>query len=731
METKKALWFIVFLLCLILYGCNSVLQLEEPLKFRERIPKEEQFTLRAFEENSTLKGNFFTVNQTSLSESSSELELKPILLPNYKDKLLSEEAPPPEIKEERMPINYSALVGVREPVKLNVEGMPLNEFIIYSLGELLKVPFLVDDNVMKNTTPVNLRLPRPLAPEEILEAVISYLERLNFEVYQKGRVLYIGAPKPRPAPPPRMQNYFIGDLSEESSKVVTLFYVPKYLNHHELDLVLREYQFLKPFNVNVRVYPPAKALMLVGPANQIKRVLEILEFLDVPFFKGKKVYSYKPTFIRVEDLKNELTSILNIFGYPVVNNLKDPGILLIPLRSQNMLLMAFPDEESQKFTLDWIAKLDTAQAVGEQKRIYTYKPKYAKAAELAEALSKVYAIYTTTQSPFSAVQTPSPQPLASIPQTTTPQQPQRMQASQPARGFFATSDKLNIYADERRNLLIISTTAPLYKEILQLLRELDQPPKQILIEATILELSLQDELKLGLEWFIKNRFTGGNYTLQQMLGIPSTLGLTYTMITDTQTFSMLIRAFASRGLTNILSTPRLLVLDNHGATIQVGQDVPVITGEVTSTQAVIGQQTGVVRSIQYRNTGIILHVKPTTYTENLLQLEITQEVSSMGASPPGLDSPTISVRKITTTVIAQDGQTILLGGLISNQKGKGESKVPLLGDLPLIGNLFKSTSNEERKTELIVLLRPYILKSIDEAVAFTEEIKEKLKWLKN
>ncbi|MEM4619909.1 MAG: hypothetical protein QW607_06810, partial [Desulfurococcaceae archaeon] len=213
-------------------------------------------------------------------------------------------------------------------------------------------------------------------------------------------------------------------------------------------------------------------------------------------------------------------------------------------------------------------------------------------------------------------------------------------------------------------------------------------------------------------------------------GVPKGPGLTFNLITNTEKFNILLNLFAARGLTNILSTPRLMVLDNQEATIQVGTDVPVVTGEVATAQATTGTTTGVVRSIQYRNTGIILRVKPTIYAEDMLQLDITQEVSEMGASPPGLNSPTILVRRISSSVVAGNGQTIVLGGLISNTKGKEESKVPLLGDIPLLGNLFKSKAIEERKTELLVLIRPYIVKNPEEASALTQELKERLKWLK-
>jgi general secretion pathway protein D len=190
-----------------------------------------------------------------------------------------------------------------------------------------------------------------------------------------------------------------------------------------------------------------------------------------------------------------------------------------------------------------------------------------------------------------------------------------------------------------------------------------------------------------------------------------------------------MNAFASEDKVNILSTPRLIVLDNEEATIQVGTDIPIVTGEVTAgdvTQA----QPSVLRNIQYRSTGVILRVKPTINTEGLLTLSISQEVSEMGANPPGINSPTILTRRINTTVVAAHGESIALGGLISESKGWTETKIPLLGDIPVIGPLFKTTSKENRKTELLIFLTPTILTSVDEMSKMTRDLKKELKWLK-
>jgi general secretion pathway protein D len=262
------------------------------------------------------------------------------------------------------------------------------------------------------------------------------------------------------------------------------------------------------------------------------------------------------------------------------------------------------------------------------------------------------------------------------------------------------------------------------------LTELDVPPRQVLIEATVAELTLRDELKYGLEWFLRNKMLKGDYAIKTLFGVPTTgPGFVYQFISDSEKFNLAINALALDDKIKILSTPRLMVLDNQEATIQVGTDIPVITGEVTAgdvTQA----QPSILRNIQYRNTGVILKVKPTINTEGLLTLNISQEVSEMGSNPPGINSPTILVRRVNTNVVAAQGETIVLGGLISESKGYTVSKVPILGDIPLLGSLFKTTSRDDKRSELIIFLKPTIVANIDQAIKITQELKGTLRWLK-
>ncbi len=699
METKKILLIIIVFL---ITACSKpYVKLEEPLK---ALPKHQPGGEEKLE-NKTQE--LIKSPEVSQREKPKEIKQEIITPPEYPKKLIQEPLPPPlPEKEEKKPIDTKALVGVQGPILLNVEAMPLSDFIIYALGELLKVPFLIDEEVRNTKTPVTLRMPRALPPEEVLSVIIDYLEKQGLSVEQKEKVLSITKPKIKPAPPPKVKQIVIGDEALNTSAQVAQFVPLKYLRPFDLEPLLRD---LVKTPVEIKRYDRENAYLFIGPGYQIKELLEVIKLLDVPSLVNKKIYLIKLTYWQSEEFVKELSGLLEKLGLPMARTIKDPGILFIPVKSLNSVICIFPDEATYNYALEWIKRLDSPEAAGTENKFFIYRPLYSKAIDLAESLKKLI-----TGETVKAI-TPAQPGAKGTPGKEPPQSP-----SFSAKGF-------TISADEKRNLLLITATPSQYQAILQVIKELDKPPKQVLIEATILELTLKDELKFGLEWYLRNRSLMGNFTPGQIFQFSGQAGFTYSLLTDTGRFNLLLNLFASKGLTNILSTPRVMVLDNQAATIQVGTDIPVVTGEVSTAEAA-GR---VVRSIQYRNTGVILSVKPTIYTEGLLQLEITQEVSEMGTAPPGLDSPTVLVRKITTNVVAGDGETLVLGGLISTTRGKEEVKIPFLGDIPLIGNLFKTWADEERKTELIVLLRPYIIKNLDDARAITEELKERLKWLKD
>jgi general secretion pathway protein D len=295
---------------------------------------------------------------------------------------------------------------------------------------------------------------------------------------------------------------------------------------------------------------------------------------------------------------------------------------------------------------------------------------------------------------------------------------------------------LKISSDDQRNIIMIVSSPAEYKNILNLLEDLDVPPRQVLIEATVAEFTLDSNLSLGIEWQIKsNMLSGawkGTFNLGTTFSVPTGPGLVYSFVTDTNKFNTLLNAYASENKVNILSQPRLVVLDNQEAEIQVGTDVPIVTSAVSATDITTATttQSSILQNITYRSTGVILRVKPTINTQGLLTLNISQEVSEIGANPPGINSPTILTRRVTTSVVAGHGQSVALGGLISENISRVDSKVPFLGDIPILGAIFRTSSKEKRRTELLILLTPTILTSVDDTAKITRELKEEMKWLK-
>ena len=430
----------------------------------------------------------------------------------------------------------------------------------------------------------------------------------------------------------------------------------------------------------------------------------------------------------------------------VTRSPRDAGIYFVPVRFLSSVLVITPDEASAKYVMDWYRRLDTYESVGADEKAFTYIPKYSRASDLVDALSRIYTGTAASggvlrsqpqvqgqqlvqqQQPLGQVQGQVPYPTQY--QTQYPAQVQAGTQAGPRASLLFSS--LRMTSDDRRNIILISASPAVYKSILTYLEKLDTPPRQVLIEATVAELTLTDLFQFGVEWMIKNSYQNGTYTFSTLgnLGVTTSTGLAFQFLSDSQRFQAVINAAATKGLVRVLSNPRVMVIDNQEATIQVGTDVPVLTGQIAA--AGITTPTGgatVLQNIQYQSTGIILKVKPLINTEGLLTLSLNIEVSQPGTNTTSsVSSPAISTRKISTNVVAAHGESMMLGGLIAENKSTTVNKVPFLGDIPLLGNLFKYNSQTTNRTELIIILTPTIITNVEDATRVTKEFREGLNW---
>ena len=273
------------------------------------------------------------------------------------------------------------------------------------------------------------------------------------------------------------------------------------------------------------------------------------------------------------------------------------------------------------------------------------------------------------------------------------------------------------------------TALLLFALIEDALRRLDIPPLQVIIEATITEVTLNDKLQYGVQWFFQHH--RDQVSLIQGKGPTPTPaqvfpGFNYTIFNSAGGIAATLNALSGVTHLEVLSSPNLLVLNNQTASLQVGDQVPISTGTAVSTT---GGGAPIVSSIDYRDTGVILKVTPRVNGGGLVLLDISQEVSNVNGAALNnpLNSPVISKRKVATSIAARDGETIALGGLISDNNTKMRGGVPILSAVPVLGALAGNRDNSRQRTELLILLTPKVVRNQEEAETVTDELKRKIR----
>jgi general secretion pathway protein D len=488
----------------------------------------------------------------------------------------------------------------------------------------------------------------------------------------------------------------------------------------------------------VRVVDPARNLIvLAGPSQELAALVDTVRAFDIDWLAGMSFALFPMQYADARAVAGELEKI---FIGP--QRIGQPGIVhFVPVERLNAVLMISAQPAYLERAREWVERLDRG---GDESgpQLFVYQVRNGRAADLASVLGNVFNTEPKSQSSLNAI--PVAPGLTAVEirregdtarvaeltdrMASAERQPGRSENGEarpasengldvPGRG------KVRIIADERRNALVILATPREYRMVETALVKLDTAPLQVLIEATIAEVTLTDELEYGVQFFLRR----GNHSFilsDAASGAISPLfpgfAYAYSGGKDAQAVISLLSSITD---VKVISSPQVMVIDNQTARLQVGDQVPIATQSAVS----FGAPNTVINTITFRDTGVILEVTPTIGPGGQVILEVKQEVSDVArTTSSGIDSPTIQQRKVTSKVAVQSSESVALGGLIRDSKSDTRSGIPVLSDIPILGALFRSTTESVRRTELLVLITPRIVRNPSEARQVTEDLRKRL-----
>lgn len=599
-------------------------------------------------------------------------------------------------------------------ISLNFQNLELQAFIQAVLGDTLKKNYLVDPSL---TGTVTIQTVHPLPEDDLLDVLQEILSLNGATMILKDgyyRVLPLtkAAQLPMVSRVKRLQNQGFG------LQIVPLHYI----GAEEMS------QILKPtIKTQGVVYTDKRRnlLILSGSETLLTSMMDLVTIFDVDWLAGKSISLFSLRYVEPNVLIQELESTMDGKG----GELFDGVVRLIPIERINAVLVVSNSQEYLNKLSVWVKRLDVSNDKVD-KRLFVYPLKNTKAVDMADTLTRIFTRNASVDTkPVVAQVLPTDRPVTvSSSDTSSPVQAPQNRA--PDSVVISDQSDVRIIADEVSNTIVIMGTSRDYEMVESAIRKLDILPKQVLVEATIVEVTLTGDLNFGVEWFFKNGLGSNNKTGQGKLNLGTdgiavaAPGFSYSVIDNASDIRFVLNALESETNVQILSSPSVMVLDNNSATINVGDEIPVPTRQSSSN---IDPTAPTVNEIEYRNTGILLKIAPRINDGGLVTLEVNQEVSdAVTTQTSGIDAPTIQQRTIESTVAIQSGQSVILGGLIRDKKEDSKSGVPVLSHLPLVGNLFSQTANSDRRTELLVILTPHVIANPAEARDITDEFRSKL-----
>jgi len=648
-------------------------------------------------------------------------------------------------------------------LSLNFVDTDVREVIRSVLGDTLKLNYAIDPQVVGIIT---LQTSKPIPMTDALPTLEATLRLSGISIVEANG-MYNVVPSEAAARAQIVPQ--LVPTREPSRDAYGVQIVPlKHISATEMADILKP--FAPPEGI-MRVDTRRNMLLLGGTRDERDSMSEIVQIFDVDWFSGM---SFALTPLRFSEAATVVEELENLFAAPATakqggkssegGETATPGIIrFAPIERLNAVLAISANPDYVKRAKAWIARLDVGSP-SKNRRLYVYAVQNGLAVDLAEMLSQIFggtleqvdgaqqngtgntqqsgqvkrlgALGSTstssseTSSRLGSGSGSSTQALSDrfTGATGTAQDrrgSQRNSARRTIRGTSLWDDQdIRIIANDVNNSIAILATPDQYREIESSLKLLDIVPLQVLIEATIAEVRLNDQLKYGVKWF----FDTGDAEFKFNDLASDTLSPIFpgfnALFSTGNSIRILLEALDSVTDVNVISSPQLMVQDNRSAELLVGDQVPVATQSSISTDS---SDSRIVNSIQYLDTGVVLRVTPRVNASGLVTLEVEQEVSDVvPTTSSGIDSPTIQQRRIKSSVSVQSGGSVALGGLIRSSRSKENTGVPLLSSLPAVGALFGVKENSVEKTELLVLITPRVVRNQEEARAITRELRNRI-----
>ena len=605
-------------------------------------------------------------------------------------------------------VEFQGTLSGQPSLELKVDRMPLSEFIHYSLGELLGVQYVLDSSV-KGQIPITLSSSGLQSPRKIYNTVMRTLSDKDLEIQVEEGVHYLYKKNPKKNKSSNVPIKIgrdveaVPNVTGEVLQVVPL----KYGANISLERTLKDL-----LDIEVSLDTSQNALFLRGGRSEIVKALRFVEMFDAPANRGRHIGIIKLVYLTSDEFSRQVQGLLRAEGIPAGSSgASSETVVVVPLPNIGGSAVFANSEELLDRVRYWATVVDQP-AAGANEQYFVFYPKFARAEEIGSSLQQLLG----GGAGGSGRLTDNVQRGNQAGGERTGQAPNAARAS----GF--SNDKFRMVVVERSNSLVFYTRGTEYQALLPLLEQLDVLPKQVLLDIVIAEVSLKDQFKFGFEWALQR----GEVTLSTLGAFgASTIGGTALAING-RDGELISQVLQTSQLINVLSNPTMLVRDGVTANINVGSDISVVGA--TTFDPINGQRQ--TTATTYRKTGVDVTVTPTINAEGVVLMNVQQRISNAVPNSTGAGgNPDVFERSIRTEVVAASGQTVLLGGLISEDVSASGSGTPGISSVPGLGWLFKSESDAGSRTELVMLITAKVVDDLSAWESLERQFDDGLKYL--